>query len=130
MAKIWFLKTIGPTIPSMYLDKRLQNDEDYDFNIFNPKTSACLSWVDDRPNRSVVYISFGRLAELGLDQMKKLAMGLRSTNCHCMWVVQAMEESKLPQNFAAMSDNLVVPWCPQLEVLAHSAVGYFVTHCG
>ncbi|KAL6978912.1 N-hydroxythioamide S-beta-glucosyltransferase [Sarracenia purpurea var. burkii] len=133
MTKIWPMRTIGPTIPSMYLDKRLQNDKDYGLSMFNPKTSACLSWLDDQPNQSVVYVSFGSVAELGSDQLEELAFGLRSTKYHFIWVVRSPEESKLPQNFVAEaveSGNLVVPWCPQLEVLAHKAVGCFVTHCG
>ncbi|KAL6978916.1 Hexosyltransferase [Sarracenia purpurea var. burkii] len=133
MTKIWPMRTIGPIIPSMYLDKRLQNDKDYGLCMFNQNTSACLSWLDDQPNQSVVYVSFGSLAELGSDQMEELAFGLRSTNYHFMWVVRALEASKLPQKFAteaAESGNLVVSWCPQLEVLAHKAVGCFVTHCG
>ncbi|KAL6978908.1 N-hydroxythioamide S-beta-glucosyltransferase [Sarracenia purpurea var. burkii] len=101
--------------------------------MFNPKTNACMSWLDNQPNQSVVYVSFGSLAKLGSDQMEELAFGLRSTNYHFLWVVRATEESTLPQNFAteaAKSGNLVVSWCPQLDVLAHKAVGCFITHCG
>ncbi|XWS31162.1 hypothetical protein CRYUN_Cryun23aG0053400 [Craigia yunnanensis] len=29
MSKFWKVMTVGPTIPSMYLDKRLKNDKDY-----------------------------------------------------------------------------------------------------
>jgi pathogen-inducible salicylic acid glucosyltransferase len=47
-------------------------------------------------------------------------------------VVRASEESKLSKDFAEESSakGLVVRWCSQLEVLAHEAVGCFVTHCG
>ena len=46
--------------------------------------------------------------------------------------VQESEKRKLPSNFKseAQERGLIVSWCPQLEVLAHSAVGCFVTHSG
>ncbi|XVF21243.1 hypothetical protein REPUB_Repub12eG0073400 [Reevesia pubescens] len=40
--------------PSMYLDKRLENDKDYGLNLFKPNTSACLSWLSGKPKGSVV----------------------------------------------------------------------------
>ncbi|KAH7864072.1 hypothetical protein Vadar_025386 [Vaccinium darrowii] len=132
MANIWPMRTIGPTIPSMYLDKRLLNDREYGLSMFNPKTSDCMNWLDQHPNGSVVYVSFGSVAELGLKQMEELTLGLKNTNCYFLWVVRATEEAKLPKNFAAETaeKGLVVSWCPQLEVLAHPGVGCFVTHCG
>ncbi|KAA8532160.1 hypothetical protein F0562_006698 [Nyssa sinensis] len=39
MASQWPIKTIGPTIPSMYLDKRLTDDKDYGLSLFKP--DAC-----------------------------------------------------------------------------------------
>ncbi|KAI8015407.1 UDP glycosyltransferase 9 [Camellia lanceoleosa] len=77
-----------------------------------------MKWLDEQPNGSVIYVSFGSSAKLGVDQMEELACGLRGSNCHFLWVVRATEEFKLPKHF-------VVSWCPQLEVLANEA-----THCG
>ncbi|KAL7172927.1 hypothetical protein ACSBR2_032405 [Camellia fascicularis] len=132
MAKFLPLRTIGPTIPSMFLDKRLQDDTEYGLSIFKPNTGTCMNWLEERPNGSVVYVSFGSLAELGVDQMEELAWGLGDSNYHFLWVVRSKEEAKLPKDFVRETSEkgLVVSWCPQLQVLAHKAVGCFVTHCG
>ncbi|XP_062173992.1 UDP-glycosyltransferase 74F2-like [Alnus glutinosa] len=132
MAKIWPLRTIGPTIPSMFLDRRLKDDNVYGFSIFKPSTDACMTWLNDRTKGSVVYVSFGSMAALEVEQMQELAWGLRMSNRYFLWVVRKSEEAKLPENFVEETSEkgLVVRWCPQLEVLTHEAVGCFVTHCG
>ncbi|KAL2489888.1 UDP-glycosyltransferase 74E2 [Forsythia ovata] len=132
MAKFWPVKAIGPTIPSMYLDKMLLNDKEYGFSILKPDTDACKEWLHERQTRSVIYVSFGSLAQLQVEQMEELAKGLRMSNKCFLWVVRASEESKLPENFAneTSKKGLIVSWCPQLEVLAHDSVGCFITHCG
>ncbi|KAK2990339.1 hypothetical protein RJ640_003611 [Escallonia rubra] len=132
MASQWPTKTVGPTIPSMYLDKRLEDDKDYGLSLFKPGDEDCIKWLDTKESGSVVYVSFGSLANLGEDQMEELACGLKQSNRYFLWVVRASEESKLPTNFAteASEKGLVVNWCPQLKVLAHPAMGCFMTHCG
>ncbi|KAK2977642.1 hypothetical protein RJ640_012479 [Escallonia rubra] len=132
MASQWPIKTIGPTIPSMYLDKRLEDDKDYGLSLFKPGDEDCIKWLDTKESGSVVYVSFGSLANLGEDEMEELACGLKQSNRYFLWVVRASEVSKLPTNFAteASEKGLVVNWCPQLKVLAHPAMGCFMTHCG
>ncbi|KAB2092116.1 hypothetical protein E1A91_A02G007500v1 [Gossypium mustelinum] len=125
------LLTIGPTIPSMYLDKRLENDKDYDLNLFKlDSTSTC--WLTTKPPCSVVYVSFGSMANLTIDQMKELARGLKQTGFHFLWVVRPSELPKVPHCFIEeMGDKaLIVTWIPQTEVLANEAIGCFFTHCG
>ncbi|KAL0330938.1 UNVERIFIED_CONTAM: UDP-glycosyltransferase 74G1 [Sesamum angustifolium] len=103
MAKFLPVKTIGPTVPSMYLDKRLPDDKEYGLNVYKPDTVACIEWLNQQQPETVVYVSFGSLAQLGVEQMEELAWGLRLSNKHFLWV---------------------------LDVLAHEAVCCFVTHCG
>ncbi|MCL7046238.1 hypothetical protein MKW94_015463 [Papaver nudicaule] len=64
--------------------------------------------------------------------MEEIAWGIRNSNYNFLWVVRASEEDKLPKNFVEETSEkgLVTRWCRQLEVLAHKAVGCFVTHCG
>ncbi|XP_003632087.1 mogroside IE synthase [Vitis vinifera] len=126
------IKTIGPTIPSMYLDRRIDDDEDYGLSLFKPNADACITWLDTKDTVSVVYVSFGSLASLGEEQMEELAWGLKRSNSQFLWVVRELEKKKLPSNFVEETSEkgLVVSWCPQLEVLAHKAVGCFMTHCG
>ncbi|KAL2335490.1 hypothetical protein Fmac_016703 [Flemingia macrophylla] len=130
ITKIWSnFRNIGPNIPSMFLDKRHEEDQDYGVAEF--KSEECMDWLDGKPKESVVYVSFGSLAMLGGEQMEELAYGLRECSSYFLWVVRASEENKLPKDFEKKSEKgLVVTWCSQLQVLAHEAIGCFVTHCG
>ncbi|KAI9075673.1 hypothetical protein K1719_042370 [Acacia pycnantha] len=132
MKKMWPVKTIGPTVPSMFLDKRIQDDQDYGISMFKPNNDFCMNWLHHKPKASVVYVSFGSLATLNEDQIEEIALGLIQIPNYFLWVVRESEQSKLPKNIQELvSDKgLIVTWCPQLKVLSHEAVGCFVSHCG
>ncbi|KAA8517528.1 hypothetical protein F0562_017842 [Nyssa sinensis] len=132
MSNLWPVRTIGPTLPSVYLDNRVENDSDYGFNLYKPNTDTCMKWLNTKPTGSVVYVSFGSAASLNAEQMTEMAVALRQNSNSFLWVVKPTEECRLPINFVKETSEkgLVVTWCPQLEVLAHHAVGCFITHCG
>lgn len=132
MSKVSPMMTIGPTIPSFYLDNRVQNDKEYGINLFHLDPSVCLEWLSKKPRRSVVYVSFGSLSNLTEEQTEELAWGIRGSDFDFLWVVRDSEAGKLPENFVEeMSDKgLVVGWSPQLEVLASEVIGCFFSHCG
>ncbi|KAL8521684.1 hypothetical protein ACS0TY_011988 [Phlomoides rotata] len=132
MAKSTKVKAIGPTIPSMYLDKRLAGDRDYGISLFKPVVGASMEWLDKQRPESVLYVSFGSLAILSEKQMEELAWGLKLSNKHFLWVVRKTELSKLPKDFAneVSEKGLIVTWCSQLDILSHKAICCFVTHSG
>ena len=132
MTSRWPFKTIGPAIPSMYLDKRLEDDKEYGLNLFKPNMDTCMKWLDTKKIGSVVYISFGSMAALGEEQMVEITSSLKNSSCYFVWVVRKSEWKKLPGNvLQEIAENgLVLNWCLQLEVLAHKAIGCFMTHCG
>ncbi|KAL5781022.1 hypothetical protein ACOSP7_006051 [Xanthoceras sorbifolium] len=124
--------TIGPTIPSFYLDNREENDKDYGLNLYKLDTSICTNWLNTKPERSVVYVSFGSLTCLSNEQMKEIAWGLKQSNFYFLWAIRASEESKLPEQFVEEigDEGLLVKWSPQLEVLSNKALGCFFSHGG
>nr|XP_017215196.1 PREDICTED: UDP-glycosyltransferase 74G1-like [Daucus carota subsp. sativus] len=132
MPEIWKVRTVGPTLPSMYLDKRLEDDKDYAINLFKPNDEVCMNWLNDKPSGSVIYVSFGSFITVSAEQMEEIAQGLKDCNHNFLWVVRKSEEEKLPKNFIneISGKGLVVTWSPQLEILTHKSVGCFVTHCG
>ncbi|GER39774.1 UDP-Glycosyltransferase superfamily protein [Striga asiatica] len=90
MAKFMAVKIIGSTVPCMYLDKRLAEDKTYGLSIF--KTSdACMKWLDQKRSRSVIYVSFGSMAELGTEQTQELALALKETDNYFLWVARPSE---------------------------------------
>ena len=99
MSSQWLIKNIGPTIPSIYLDKRLEDDRDYGLSLFKPQAGTCRKWLDAKDMGSVVYVSFGSMASLREEQMKELAWGLKRSNSYFLWVVREAEMKKLPINF-------------------------------
>ncbi|KAL4650521.1 hypothetical protein ACB092_01G093300 [Castanea dentata] len=91
-----------------------------------------MSWLNTKEPGSVVYVSFGSVASLNAEQMAEMAWALRQTSYNFLWVVKITEDSNLPNNFMeeTAGKGLLVTWCPQLEVLAHHALGCFIKHCG
>ncbi|KAI3470321.1 hypothetical protein Pfo_026984 [Paulownia fortunei] len=134
MTKVCPLLTIGPTIPSFYLDNRIENDNKYDINLFQSDPSTTIiNWLNTKPPGSVVYIAFGSMDNLPKLQMEEIAWGLRNTNFDFLWVLRASDkEEKLPKEFvhASCDKSLFVHWSPQLEVLSNKAVGCFFSHGG
>lgn len=132
MKKHWRVITVGPTIPSMLLDKRLEDDKDYGINLYKPDSTLCINWLNNQPKESVVYVSMGSWSQLETGQTEEIAAALKNTGFHFLWVVRENERPKLPENFVDQTSEkgLVVSWCPQLEVLDHESTGCFVTHCG
>lgn len=123
----WPLQMVGPLVPSAYLDQRIEGDSAYGASLW--KTSdQYTKWLDERPEKSVIYISFGSMADIGSKQVEEIVRGLKASNRPFLWAARDMED-KL-QNGLADETGLVVSWCNQLEVLAHRAVGCYVTHCG
>lgn len=116
----------------MFMDKRIKEDKDDGLNCYDPNTDACMNWLNERPDSSVAYVSFGSIAELRREQFEEIAWGLKNSNVYFLFVVRSKEQFKLPKDFLdeTSEKGLVLSWCPQLKVLEHKALGCFVTHCG
>ncbi|TVU30715.1 hypothetical protein EJB05_22350, partial [Eragrostis curvula] len=95
---------------------------------------ASLSFLDAQPQGSVVYVAFGSLTVMSSALLEQLALGLEAFGHPYLWVVRPGLAGKLPTSFtdivAANGRGKVVSWAPQEKVLAHPAIGCFVTHCG
>ncbi|EPS69550.1 hypothetical protein M569_05215, partial [Genlisea aurea] len=98
----------------------------------------CLDWLGEREPKSVVYISFGSIADLEQSQIDEIAHGILSAGVSFLWVLRppAVESTAaplaLPDGFLekAGDKGRVVKWAPQVEVLAHPSTACFLTHTG
>uniref|UniRef100_A0ACD5Z063 Uncharacterized protein n=1 Tax=Avena sativa TaxID=4498 RepID=A0ACD5Z063_AVESA len=65
-------------------------------------------------------------------ELDELGNGLCDSGKPFLWGVRPSEAQKISQELRdrCMGNGLIVPWCPQIEVLAHKAIGCFLTHCG
>ncbi|XP_057743503.1 hydroquinone glucosyltransferase-like [Arachis stenosperma] len=108
----------------------------------------CLTWLDNQPPGSVLYISFGSGGTLSQEQLNEIAFGLELSGHKFLWVVRApsnfggsayLSQQKedplhyLPSGFVERTkgQGLVIPsWAPQIEILGHGSIGAFLSHCG
>nr|UNG76930.1 uridine diphosphate glycosyltransferase [Paris polyphylla var. chinensis] len=91
----------------------------------------CLKWLDGKSSGSVVYIAFGTLGEMGMDQVREIALGLEASGRPFIWVVRNVDW--LPEDYEDMVGDrgmVIKGWAPQVLILSHQAVGGMVTHCG
>uniref|UniRef100_A0ACD5YQ22 Uncharacterized protein n=1 Tax=Avena sativa TaxID=4498 RepID=A0ACD5YQ22_AVESA len=100
--------------------------------------SAVTEWLDAMDPGSVIYVSFGSIAQKLPKQLYEVGHGLEDSGKPFLWVVKE-SEAALPEaaewlealEARTAGRGLVVRgWAPQLAILSHRAVGGFVTHCG
>ncbi|XP_010910822.2 UDP-glycosyltransferase 73C3 [Elaeis guineensis] len=132
MKKVW---TVGPV--SLYNKGRSDMVERGNQSMFDEM--RCLNWLDSKKPESVVYVSFGSMGRFTPAQMMELGSGLLASNRPFIWVVREGERSSeevedwLLEKFEKNGDSrclLIRGWAPQVMIMAHPAVGGFVTHCG
>ncbi|KAK4354019.1 hypothetical protein RND71_026213 [Anisodus tanguticus] len=102
----------------------------------------CLTWLDEQPCNSVLYISFGSGGTLSFEQLIELALGLEMSEQRFLWVIRCPNDTIanatyfdvhsssnnsldfLPQGFLKRTkeQGLIVPnWAPQTQILSHSS---------
>ncbi|KQK09338.1 UDP-glycosyltransferase 88B1 [Brachypodium distachyon] len=115
------------------------------------RDDECISWLDTQPKHSVVFLCFGSLGRFSAKQIMEVAAGIEASGQRFLWVVRTPPtpsqdpakkleklpepdlDALLPEGFLDRTEGtglVVKSWAPQRDVLAHDAVGAFVTHCG
>ncbi|OEL30746.1 Limonoid UDP-glucosyltransferase [Dichanthelium oligosanthes] len=125
------LRPHTPVTPVGPLLEHGSHDADDD-PALDDEDNGCMAWLDAQPPRSVVYVAFGSLVNIGRGEMLAVAEGLVGTGRPFLWVVRDDSRALLPDDALAAcgAAGKIVAWCPQGRVLGHGAVGCFVTHCG
>ncbi|KAH9310623.1 hypothetical protein KI387_025658, partial [Taxus chinensis] len=138
------IRSMGPLLPSICFEDGEKQEE---FSVVSPTSlslwaeSNCLSWLDSKQRCSVLYVSFGSMAQMSKAQVQEIARGLMESEQVFLWVIRpdlvSSEASTdnghiLPEGFVEKTKDrgLVVPWSPQLLVLSHPSIGGFFTHGG
>ncbi|KAJ9562535.1 hypothetical protein OSB04_007695 [Centaurea solstitialis] len=131
------LYTIGPLQLLLNQITETQTDNS-SFNGYSLRTEEpeCLNWLDSKQPNSVVYVNFGSLAVMSLQDLLEFGWGLVNSDHEFLWIVRTDlvdgEPAVLPQELeiAIKRKGFVGRWCSQEEVLNHRSVGGFLTHGG
>ncbi|XP_008811183.2 7-deoxyloganetin glucosyltransferase-like [Phoenix dactylifera] len=97
---------------------------------------GCLQWLDTQRAASVVYVNFGSLTTMTVEQLMEFAWGVADSNHPFMCIIRpdlvAGGLEALPKEFIIKTEDrsFLTSWCPQEEVLSHPAIGCFLTHSG
>ncbi|KAJ6967713.1 anthocyanidin 3-O-glucosyltransferase 2-like [Populus alba x Populus x berolinensis] len=105
-----------------------------------------MGWLDDQPPSSVMFLCFGSWGSFKENQVKEIAFALERSGHRFLWSLRKPSQngkmqspsdyenfqSILPQGFLDRTAKIgkVIGWAPQVEILSHSAVGGFASHCG
>jgi len=110
-----------------------------------PQPHECVRWLDAQPPASVVLLCFGSGGFFTATQAHEVAQGLERSGHRFLWVLRGPPAAGtlqptdanlgelLPEGFLERTKDKGLVWptkAPQKEILAHAAVGGFVTHGG
>ncbi|XP_030516478.1 anthocyanidin 3-O-glucosyltransferase 2-like [Rhodamnia argentea] len=133
--------TVFPVGPILNLKGETKNKDDG-----SCRGDDVMEWLDEQSPSSVVFLCFGSWGCFSADQVKEIARALEQSRHRFLWSLrQPPPKGKVdvPRDFVDPAEVLpegfldrtagvgkVIGWAPQATVLAHPAVGGFVSHCG
>ncbi|GLT30271.1 hypothetical protein SLA2020_050800 [Shorea laevis] len=98
---------------------------------------SCMSWLDQQEKQSVIYVSFGSITVMTREQLLEIWYGLVNSKRRFLWIVRPDSVvghggQDIPQELieGTKERGYLIDWAPQEEVLAHWAIGGFLTHSG
>nr|GEU72382.1 UDP-glycosyltransferase 85C1-like [Tanacetum cinerariifolium] len=129
--------TIGPL--QLHLNKIKEKETtNMNFNGYSlwKEEPECIQWLQSKEPNSVVYVNFGSLAVMSLQELTELGWGLVNSNHYFLWIIRTdlvdVQPAVLPLELEEVikGKGFIASWCAQEEVLNHSSVGGFLTHAG
>ncbi|KAF5815454.1 putative UDP-glucuronosyl/UDP-glucosyltransferase, UDP-glycosyltransferase family [Helianthus annuus] len=125
--------TIGPL--QLLLDQTTVKETNNRYSLWKEEPE-CVQWLKTKEPNSVVYVNFGSLAVMSVQDLLEFGWGLVNSNHYFLWIIRTdLVDGKplvFPQELeeAINKKGFIGSWCSQEEVLNHPAVGGFLTHCG
>jgi hypothetical protein len=138
------LDALSPILPHVYAigpQQLLLNHSPNDplkstgYSLWKEETE-CLNWLNSKAPNSVVYVNFGSITVITPQQLVEFGWGLANSKFMFLWIIRpdlvVGDSSILPPELLEeiKGRGLIASWCPQEEVLNHSSIGGFLTHCG
>jgi UDP-glucoronosyl and UDP-glucosyl transferase len=94
-------------------------------------SSDVATWLDKCQEGSVLYICFGSQAMVTPQQAASIAAALEKSGVQFIWAM--LESTAIPEGFKERTTHkgmIIKGWAPQMPILRHAAVEWFLTHCG
>lgn len=138
------LKSIFPNVYSVgplelllnQIKEKETNNSNFNGYSLWKEEPECIQWLQSKEPNSVVYVNFGSLVEMTLQDLLEFGWGLVNSDHKFLWIIRTdLVDGKpvvLPQELkeAMEGKGFVASWCSQEEVLNHPSVGGFLTHGG
>ncbi|CAA7400361.1 unnamed protein product [Spirodela intermedia] len=115
-----------PIIPAGFLSPAVQNGVARTVAA-NPD-GEIFEWLDRQTPGSVLYVALGSEALLSVELFHELAQGLNLSGIPFLWALR--RPASLPPDAELIPEGFEAETAGKGMVLAHPAVGSFLTHCG
>nr|GLL44345.1 scopoletin glucosyltransferase-like [Ipomoea trifida] len=149
---------VGPSLPAQFWESAGSILRDHQVRSSNRSSNfteeEVVQWLNSKPDRSVIYVSFGSEVAPTMEESGELAKTLEESNRPFIWVIQpgsgkpgppvglfgektpgsgSADEGYYPHGLQERIGNrglIIKGWAPQLLILSHPSTGGFLSHCG
>ena len=99
---------------------------------YPPLDPQLQGWLEDKKDRSVVYISMGSMAELTSEQGRSILEGIMAShfNYSVVWALRESNRNAIEEVTVDPKRTFIASWISQFTMLGHKTVAMAILHCG